>query len=88
VAYRVELTPAAIRDLDRTPPRYAHAVLEFIYGPLAENPQRVGKPLGQDFTGLHSGRRGDYRVLYEIQDVDEKVLAHRIDHRGQVHRSR
>lgn len=88
MAYRVELAPAAVRDLDRTPPRYGAAVLEFIYGPLAQNPHRVGKPLGQDFTGLHSGRRGDYRVIYEIQDVEQRVLVHRIDHRGTVYRHR
>lgn len=88
MAYRIELAPAAIRDLDRTPRRYAAAVLEFLYGPLAQNPHRVGKPLAQDFTGLHSGRRGDYRVIYEIQDVDHTVLVHRIDHRASVYRRR
>ena len=87
MVHRVELTPAAIRDLGRTPPRYATAVLEFVYGPLADNPRRVGKPLVQDFAGLHGARRGDYRVIYEILD-DDTVLVHRVDHRARAYRPR
>jgi mRNA interferase RelE/StbE len=65
----VDLTPPAIRSMDRVRPRYLGAILEFTYGALAESPHRVGKPLSQDFEGLHSARRGDYRILYEIRDA-------------------
>ena len=37
----------------------ATAAVEFIYGSLAANPSRVGKPLGLGLEGLHSARRGD-----------------------------
>lgn len=88
MTYRVALAPAAVRDLDRTPPRYAAAIIEFLYGPLAHNPQRVGKPLINDLAGLHGAHRGDYRVLYEILEADVAVLVHRIDHRARVYRRR
>jgi mRNA interferase RelE/StbE len=38
-------------------------VVEFLYGSLAASPHRVGKPLKLGLEGLHSARRGDYRVI-------------------------
>lgn len=61
----------------------ATAAIEFVYGPLASNPQRVGKALRFDLEGLHSARRGDYRVIYRI---DEHVTIIAIDHRADVYR--
>ncbi|MGM0386580.1 MAG: type II toxin-antitoxin system RelE family toxin [Actinomycetota bacterium] len=87
--YRVRLTSSAVRDLERISPRYVDAILTFIFGPLAENPRRVGKELGRELAGLHSARRGDYRVLYEIRDTeDPRVLVHRVDHRAHAYRPR
>jgi mRNA interferase RelE/StbE len=86
-AWSVELTSAAVRDLDRLSPRVLPAVIEFFYGPLAENPDRVGKPLRGDLVGLFGGRRGDYRVLYEIDRPSETVIVHRVRHRADAYRS-
>ena len=86
--FDVRLTPAAVHDLERIPPRYVGAILAFLDGLLAENPARVGKPLRQDLEGLHGARRGDYRVLYEIDEAHVVVLVHRIDHRARVYRQR
>jgi len=69
VSWIAGLSSSAIRDLDRIPPRVVPAVLEFIYGPLTENPRRVGKPLRDDFAGEWSARRGSYRILYRLDDV-------------------
>lgn len=57
--------------------------MEFIYGPLAENPRRVGKALRFELEGLHSARRGDYRVIYRIAHV---VTITAIEHRADVYR--
>lgn len=89
MTYEVRLTSSALRDLQRISPRYLDAVLTFLYGPLAENPRRVGKELQRELAGLRSARRGDYRVLYEIRDDEHPgVLVHRIDHRAHVYRPR
>jgi len=64
----------------------AAAVVEFITGPLLDNPQRVGKPLRGDLEGIHSARRGTYRVLYRIDDAKREVVVLRIGHRGTVYR--
>ena len=41
-------TPTAKRALTRLPEKAAAAAVEFIYGALAENPHRVGKPLRRE----------------------------------------
>lgn len=72
--------------MDRLPPRVVPAVVEFLYGPLAENPARVGKPLRGELEGLFGARRGDYRVLYEIYEGPRLVVVHRVAHRGDAYR--
>ncbi len=64
----------------------ATACVEFIFGPLADNPQRVGKPLRGEVTGLHSARRGDYRVIYGVLEDARLVEILHIDRRSDVYR--
>lgn len=76
-------TPTAKRAVGRLPEKVAAAVVEFIYGPVAANPRRVGKPLRRELEGLHSARRGDFRIVYRISDV---VTIIAIDHRADAYR--
>ena len=65
--YTVQLLPAARTAIEvQLPQKVAAAVIEFIYGPLAENPYRLGKQLRGDLAGMMLARRGEYRVIYEI----------------------
>jgi mRNA interferase RelE/StbE len=86
--WAVRLSSTAARDLDAIPPRYAAAIVEFMFGALAGNPARLGKPLERELAGAHSARRGDYRIVYEIHDDDQSVIVVRIDHRSRVYRPR
>ena len=78
----------ARRAIDRLPSKVALAVLDFLLGPLLENPQRVGKPLRGELTGLYSARVGTYRVVHEISDHDHAVRVVYIDHRADIYRPR
>jgi mRNA interferase RelE/StbE len=84
--WTVGLSRPAIRALDRLPNKVLAAVADFIYGPLADNPHRVGKPLRGDFGGLYSAQRGAYRVLYEIDESDRTVTVVRVAHRSEAYR--
>jgi mRNA-degrading endonuclease RelE of RelBE toxin-antitoxin system len=79
---------SAERQLARLPDRVAPAIVEFMLGPLRENPQRVGHRLRGDLAGLWSARRGAYRVVYEIDHDHHRVTVLRIDHRADVYRPR
>jgi len=65
----------------------AAACFEFVAGPLANNAHRLGKPLRGDLTGLYSARRGDYRVIYRIDETARSVEIVRVDHRSAVYRA-
>ena len=78
----------ARRALDRLPEKIALAVLDYLVGPLLENPQRVGKPLRGDLAGLHSARVGAYRIVYEIFESNRTVRVIYIDHRADIYRPR
>jgi mRNA interferase RelE/StbE len=84
--WTVQVAPPAARDLNDLPPRVPPAVVKFIYGPLAEEPKRVGKPLIGDLTGLWSARRGTFRILYELDDETELVIVVKIAGRADVYR--
>jgi len=86
--YAVAWTATSRRALVRLPDKVAIAAVEFIYGSLAESPRRVGKPLQFGLAGLHSARRGDYRVIYRIDDDLRTVTVMAIEHRSDVYRPR
>jgi len=65
-----------------------HAVIEFVYGPMAENSHRVGKPLRLQLAGLHSARRGDFRIIYRIDEAQQRLDIVAIDHRSDAYRPR
>jgi mRNA interferase RelE/StbE len=76
------------RAIDRIPSKVAAAVLDFLVGPLVNNPQRVGRALRGDLEGLHSARVGAYRVIYEIEEETRTVRVLYVDHRADVYRRR
>lgn len=84
--YRIQIAVRAERDLDRLPEKIGTACVEFIFGPLADNPQRVGRPLRGELAGMRSARRGDYRVLYTITDETHRIEIVHIGRRSDVYR--
>ncbi|MGL5819121.1 MAG: type II toxin-antitoxin system RelE family toxin [Phycicoccus sp.] len=84
--YAIRITTRAERDLQRLPEKIATACVEFVFGPLADNPRRVGKPLRGELNGLHSARRGDYRVVYGIVEDTRTVEVIHIDRRSDGYR--
>jgi mRNA interferase RelE/StbE len=87
VTYRVIVAPPARRQLDRLPESVAAAVFEFMSGPLSAHPYRVGKPLEGELAGRFGARRGEYRIVYLIEDEIVTVTVVRIAHGREVYRS-
>jgi mRNA-degrading endonuclease RelE of RelBE toxin-antitoxin system len=85
--YDYGFAPRAVRDLEKLPESVAAACVEFIAGPLRDNPRRLGKPLlrGQ-WVGLWTARRGSYRVIYRLDDDRRRIQVVHIDHRSHVYR--
>jgi len=88
VSHEVRLSRAASRALaEELPEPVAVAAWEFIRGDLAKQPWRVGKPLRYEADGLHSARRGAYRIIYRIRREPAVVEILRIAHRGDAYRA-
>jgi mRNA interferase RelE/StbE len=85
VAYRLEIMPAAERDLRRLAPAILRRV-DVRMRALAEQPRPHGV---EHLTGTHGGLRlrvGDYRLLYTVNDRQQVVTIARVRHRGEVYR--
>ena len=67
--------PARRALADRLPHEVAAAAVDFITGPLPDNPQRVGRALTDELAGIYNARLGrNWRVLYEIDDSLHAVV--------------
>ena len=88
MSYRVVLARTAARRLaEHLPEAVAAACIEFIFGPLAQNPYQVGVPLRKPFSGQWRARRGEYRICYRIDDQAQTVYVIDVDHRRDIYRS-
>ncbi len=84
--FELRVTSPAHRQLNKLRESAAVAIVEFMTGPLVENPHRVGGQLQRELAGLHSARRGVYRIIYEIIETENAVVVHHIDHRRHAYR--
>lgn len=82
MSYRLQMARSAARALAETLPEgIATAAVEFVNGPLLDNPYRVGKRLRPPLDGKWSARRGQYRVIYQIDDAESTVMVLQVTHR-------
>jgi mRNA interferase RelE/StbE len=86
--FAIVWTSPATRALVRLPGKAASAVVALLYGSVSQNPQRVGRALSSPLDGLHSARRGDYRVIYRIDARLRRVTVVAIGHRSDIYRRR
>jgi mRNA-degrading endonuclease RelE of RelBE toxin-antitoxin system len=87
--YELGMAPPARRAIaDKLPPDVAVAAVEFITGPLLDNPHRVGKRLGEELHGMLSARLArEWRVLYEVAEDSHTVIVLDIRHRAVAYRA-
>ncbi|MCB9929590.1 MAG: type II toxin-antitoxin system RelE/ParE family toxin [Alphaproteobacteria bacterium] len=89
MAWTVEVTPAAARQIKRLGATGAHRVSQFLRTRIAgsDDPRQFGKALkGSDLGDLWRYRVGDYRILCELQNEVLTVLVVEVGHRREVYR--
>jgi mRNA interferase RelE/StbE len=87
VTYRVEVAPAALRQLrklDRAALRRVQAAIEL----LADEPRPTGAKKLVDGGGEWRVRTGDYRVVYQIHDNVLLILVVAVGHRREIYARR
>jgi mRNA interferase RelE/StbE len=89
MAWTIELTPEAVRDLDKLDKQHARRVLKFIHQRLSklQDPRSSGSPLkGPELGKYWRYRIGDHRVICKILDDRLMVLVLQVGHRREVYR--
>jgi mRNA-degrading endonuclease RelE of RelBE toxin-antitoxin system len=71
---------------EELPKPVAAACFEFVFGPLAGSPFLVGVQLNPPLWPSYSARRGEYRVIYEIDEARHMVFVNRIRHRRDAYK--
>jgi len=89
MVWKIELDPAAERELDKLDPPVAKRILKFLYRRVAalDDPRSIGDALKGSLLGdLWKYRVGNYRIIADIEDVALKILVVRIGNRRDVYR--
>jgi mRNA interferase RelE/StbE len=89
VAWTVEISESAFRELDKLDPQHARRILKFLLDRVArsEDPRTFGQALqGAKLGEFWKYKVGDYRVICKIVDERLLVLALRIGHRREIYR--
>jgi mRNA interferase RelE/StbE len=89
MAWRIELDPAAERELSKLDPQVARRILKFLRERVAnlEDPRSIGEALrGSRLGEFWKYRVGDYRIISSIEDGALCILVVRIGNRREVYR--
>ena len=89
MAWKIELSVEADRELNKLDPQHAKRILKFLRDRVAnlENPRSLGKPLqGSRLGEFWRYRVGDYRLICKIEDDRLLVLVLDVGHRREVYR--
>jgi mRNA interferase RelE/StbE len=89
MAWKVELSATAGRELAGLDPQHRKRILRFLSDRVAklDDPRTIGKPLqGSLLEEFWRYRVGDYRLICKIEDTRLLVLVLRIGHRKEIYR--
>jgi mRNA interferase RelE/StbE len=89
MAYSVELSESAERELDKLDLQSSKRILKFLFERLAklDDPRSLGQALkGARFGEFWKYRVGDYRLICKIEDDRLLVLVLRVGHRKEIYR--
>jgi len=88
LAWTIELTDAALRQLEQLDKGAAQRIRKFLRERITpmKNPRSIGQALHGQLGEYWKYRVGDYRLIVEILDDLLVVLVVRIGHRREVYR--
>ncbi|MEI6640126.1 MAG: type II toxin-antitoxin system RelE/ParE family toxin [Chlorobium sp.] len=86
MAWKIEITGEAEKELSRIDKPAAKRIIRYLRERVSVEPRSLGKSLRGDLSGLWRYRVGDYRVICELYDEKVSVLVIRIGHRKDVYR--
>ena len=91
MAWKIELSPLALKNLSQLDQQIARRILKFLHDRLAplDDPRSIGEALrGSRLGEFWKYRVGDYRIIASIEDGQVLVFVLRIGNRREVYRER
>jgi mRNA interferase RelE/StbE len=91
MAWKIELSPQALKNLTQLDQQVGRRILKFLHDRLAplDDPRSIGEALrGSRLGEFWKYRVGDYRVIASIEDGQVVVFVLRIGNRREVYRER
>lgn len=88
MSYEIQVSKSFLKSLSLLPDKIQPSMVEFLYGSLANSTYRVGKELVEPLAGIWSARRGEYRILYEVDEQSKAVHVMAVHHRRDAYRQR
>jgi mRNA interferase RelE/StbE len=89
MAWEIDLSTAAEKDLGKLDPHVARRILKFLNERVStlDDPRSIGEALkGSRLGEFWKYRTGDYRIIASIEDDILQVLVVRIGNRREVYR--
>ena len=89
MVWRIEIAPAAKKELDKLDRQMAQRILTFLQKRiiLLKDPRSIGDALkGPKFGEYWRYRVGDYRIIVRIEDDVLLILVLRVGHRKHVYK--
>jgi len=89
MAWRIELSGLAQRNLKKLDRQVAQRILVFLHGRLArlDDPRSIGQALkGSELGQFWKYRVGDWRIIASIEDREIRILVVRIANRREAYR--
>lgn len=89
MAWKIELSAQADRELGKLDPQQRKRILKFLRDRLAslDNPRSIGQALhGSELGEFWKYRVGDYRLICKIEDQRLLILVLRVGHRREIYR--
>ena len=88
MAWKIEFSEEADRQLDKLDPQITRRILKFLRDRVAklDDPRSIGHPLqGPRLGEFWRYRVGDYRLICSIQDQRVLILVLQIGHRREIY---
>ena len=89
MAWRIELSDLARKNLNQLDPQNAKRILSFLNDRVSrlEDPRSIGEALrGSKLGELWKYHVGDYRIISSIEDKTVRIIVVRIGNRKDVYR--
>jgi mRNA interferase RelE/StbE len=88
MAWKIEISPAALKQLNQLDKPVSRRILRFLHERIGklDDPRTIGGKLQGTLSEFWKYRVGDYRLICSLEDDRLVVLLLRIGHRREVYR--